>query len=1058
VLRDRRTDSESLEEQPPEKAVIEKQARLRAMLADHSSFMRDRLQGFVGRETELTEIRRRIAEKQATGGYVTITGQAGQGKSSVMSRLVQDAGPDTVAHHFIPFSPGPDHQVSLLRDLMARLILKHDLPEIYVAGESRAALRDFFPNLLVEIAKRGQQETIYIDGLDQIDPDANGTRDLSFLPTDPPPGIVFVLSTRPDDTLRPLELRKGLAEYKLPPLTRANFDQALEGRGLHLNPGMVRGVYDSMGGNALYLHLVVEELAAAGAPSRDEIIRRVADDPNNLFSLSIDRFKRTERSWREVIRPVLGLLLATQEPIAPAHLRQIIKVDHSDLRDGLRRLGGLVSEDGEGRRYLYHLKLREYLREDPAHPNKDFVFAADEVAHFHRLLADWCEQGGLAAIWQDTKGDLAEQGRREYARQHYITHIYHTRDWVRLASVLDAGDYGRAKVRHDPSTRSYVQDLDLGCQAAARVDLGLEEGLARLPHLWRYTLLRTSLASRADNYPDEAFPTLVLLGRTQEAIWLAELLTDPSKKALALGRIAEQLQKSEDRAQEARVLLVRAYEVGGQIADEYKKSTILEILLKISKLTNSELATQAEALARALPDGWMRASALASLAGALAAAGQPHATEVFRDAEALARALPDDGMRASALASLAGALARAEQPHATEVFRDAEALARALPDGRMRASALASLAGALARAEQWPQAEALARALPDSQTRAWALANLAGALARAEQWRLAEALVSSISDSRMRASALASLAGALARAEQWPQAEALARALPDGWMRASALASLAGALARAEQPHATEVFRDAEALARALPDGRMRASALRDLADALARAEQWPQAEVLARTLPNNRVQAWALRDLVGALINAEQWPQAEALARALPDDWMRAWALRDLADALARAEQWLQAQALARALPDDDMQASALMRLAGALAAAGQWSLAEAIAHALPDKGMQAKALVDLAGALARAGQWPQAETLARTLSDDRMRASALGNVVAALGKNNQVGWAVRLAQDSLLEAVTRQSALNRLKIAIPLIQMKPELAMAFFEAFEWVDKFLQG
>jgi hypothetical protein len=43
------------------------------------------------------------------------------------------------------------------------------------------------------------------------------------------------------------------------------------------------------------------------------------------------------------------------------------------------------------------------------------------------------------------------------------------------------------------------------------------------------------------------------------------------------------------------------------------------------------------------------------------------------------------------------------------------------------------------------------------------------------------------------------------------------------------------------------------------------------------------------------------------------------------------------------------------------------------------------------------------------------------------------------------------------LLEASTRGSALQLISTAIPLIEVKPELGMAFFEAFEWVDRFLQ-
>jgi hypothetical protein len=110
-----------------EKPLQDRERFLKALVADHSSFMRDRLSSFVGRDQELKEIRQRIAEKQQTGGYVTITGQAGQGKSSIIAKLVEEYGPENVAFHFIPFNPGPDHQVGLLRNLMARLILKYDL-------------------------------------------------------------------------------------------------------------------------------------------------------------------------------------------------------------------------------------------------------------------------------------------------------------------------------------------------------------------------------------------------------------------------------------------------------------------------------------------------------------------------------------------------------------------------------------------------------------------------------------------------------------------------------------------------------------------------------------------------------------------------------------------------------------------------------------------------------------------------------------------------------------------------------------------------------------------
>jgi hypothetical protein len=73
---------------------------------------------------------------------------------------VQDSHPDEVAYHFIPFNPGPDYQVSLLRDLMAQLILKHDLSDYCVASESRPALQVFFPKALAAIAAKSKKEVI----------------------------------------------------------------------------------------------------------------------------------------------------------------------------------------------------------------------------------------------------------------------------------------------------------------------------------------------------------------------------------------------------------------------------------------------------------------------------------------------------------------------------------------------------------------------------------------------------------------------------------------------------------------------------------------------------------------------------------------------------------------------------------------------------------------------------------------------------------------------------------------------------------------------------------
>jgi hypothetical protein len=66
---------------------------------ESATIFANRLDTFVGREVEIAEIRQRIAQVMPTGGYVTITAQAGKGKSSVIARMVSQDGPDQTAFH-----------------------------------------------------------------------------------------------------------------------------------------------------------------------------------------------------------------------------------------------------------------------------------------------------------------------------------------------------------------------------------------------------------------------------------------------------------------------------------------------------------------------------------------------------------------------------------------------------------------------------------------------------------------------------------------------------------------------------------------------------------------------------------------------------------------------------------------------------------------------------------------------------------------------------------------------------------------------------------------------
>ncbi len=1080
----------------PSSTREEREQRLRRLFSDHSNFLRDRLASFVGRQRELEAIHHLIRERQQTGGYITITGQAGQGKSSIIAKLVHDADPAQVAHHFVSINPGPDHQVGLLRNLMARLILKYELTELFVASESRAVLRDDFPKVLAEVADKGGKEVIFIDGLDQLEEDITGVRDLSFLPTSPPAGIVFVLGTRPNDTMKPLELLKPHDEYRLPNLSRADFDRMLQHRGVHLKPALADQLYQAMGENALYLDLVVRELGENAVDDLAALITQLTDNPDHIFSVALERLKRQGVLWQQIMYPVLGVLLVAREPLDRRLIRQIVGAEEDRLRDGLLRLGGLVTPDWQQRYSLFHRKFYDYLRQDESRPEKEYLFATDEEQAWHARLARWCEQDDLAQIWQDSPFQPAEHQRRLYAREHYLTHLYLAREWPHLFAVLDAGSYGQHKIRvSDPSTRSYALDLDLGRRAVAWEGWTLEEGISYLPFLWRYTLLRCSLRSRADQYPLATFRLLLRLGREREVVGLADLLTNPSLKVSVLLELARYFMSLPQRETEGKQCFLRAWEVARSIAEGYQKSAALRELAKALAHYNEE---QADVM-------WQEAKEAARSIGA--------------------RSIIESHQQAEALRELAQALVEAQREEQAEaVWQEAEEAARSIHfigdnvfgENFFKAWALRELTGALAKARLWDQAEVVARSIGDGYQRACALGALAEELFRAQReeqaeamWQEAEAMTHSIEESNHRAEVLRVLAGGLTKAQRWDQAEVMARSIEDGYQRAWALRELAVALTQAQREGQAEaIWRAAEKAARSIKQSAQRAESLRELTEALARARRWEQAEAVARFIEDRYQQAWALsllafslitdnqldraqhlcdraegvittitwdqagaralRELAEALTQAQRrdlaeavWQEAERVALSVGDRNQQTQVLRELTEALAQARRWEQAEAVARSIEQGDQQAWALRVLAGALIHAQRgehadaiWQEAEKVVRSLEQHDQKAGMLWELASALTQAQRWSQAEVIwqeaervARSIKEDDRKAEVLRVLVEALTKVQRWEQAEEVAR-SIEQGHHQAGALHILAEALDQAQCEEQAVVIWQEA----------
>lgn len=163
-----------------------------------------------------------------------------------------------------------------------------------------------------------------------------GLLDISFLPQGPNtllPGIVIVLGTRPDDTLAPMHIPDPHQEYQIPSLSRSDFDLLLQRRQVKssLLQGQLLGdrFYEAVGKNTLYLDLVAKELAQRETLSEaqiDEFIALLNENLENIFGFSLDRLRQPETQWKRVAKPLLILLLLTEQRVTlPSPAQTITK-------------------------------------------------------------------------------------------------------------------------------------------------------------------------------------------------------------------------------------------------------------------------------------------------------------------------------------------------------------------------------------------------------------------------------------------------------------------------------------------------------------------------------------------------------------------------------------------------------------------------------------------------------------------------------------------------------------------------------------------------------------
>lgn len=399
----------------------------------HDDFAKDRSRFFTGR----TEILERIATyvDQPTGSQLVVWGASGSGKSAVMARaaqLAKDRYPEAIVLRFIGVTPESSNGRSLLDSLCRQISRRYGGDESTIPADYRELVRDFPERLALASADR--PVILFLDALDQLSA-AEGARSLSWLPSELPPGVRVIVSTLPEDTLKPLQVRLPETSFvEVTPMETGEgadlLDLWLEDANRTLQPNQKEKVLQTFQVERLplWLKLAFEEarrwrsddgLATTELPPkipdiiRDSLFARLADDANHgevMVSRSLGYLAAAKNGLSEdEVIDVLSLEgnkgdvlqdFFRRSPESPKEIEWLPVVLWSRLFFDLEPYLTERAADGASLLGFYHRQLAEAVKEK--------YLAGDDGLARHRELAGYFGEQDLQTAGQPNLRKMSE--------------------------------------------------------------------------------------------------------------------------------------------------------------------------------------------------------------------------------------------------------------------------------------------------------------------------------------------------------------------------------------------------------------------------------------------------------------------------------------------------------------------------------------------------------------------------------------------------------------------------------------------------------------------------
>ncbi|XP_071965427.1 uncharacterized protein [Antedon mediterranea] len=281
---------------------------------------------------------------KSTQRHMLVTGLPGSGKTCLLSNFLtsfqQKFPKSEMVYHFVTATSKSTDERNLLQRICMELEYLLEEDSTLKSDMGVQELKRNMQLLMSKVVAKKKHLVVIIDALNKIEKGGKTAKILYWLPSDPPVGVHYIVSTvtADVDSISELVENRKFNSITISPLSsllRKDVTRAmLKVRGKELSSVQEPKVIEKeQTSNPLYLMILLQELCSFGSFFElDDYINSLleANDTTSLFQKVLQRLERDYNSSRNVVKEIMSCIWASHDGISENEIKTIADVNDQE--------------------------------------------------------------------------------------------------------------------------------------------------------------------------------------------------------------------------------------------------------------------------------------------------------------------------------------------------------------------------------------------------------------------------------------------------------------------------------------------------------------------------------------------------------------------------------------------------------------------------------------------------------------------------------------------------------------------------------------------------------